>query len=227
MLANLSSHSLKSGQDAPVWLRLFWAAATGLVTLGLLFTGEFGALQSVSVIAGLPFSLILVVYMVSMAKCLVRESNRMKAGNIDIMPAADMGAWRGRLSRIVNFPSRRKVQTFMMNRVYSAMKTVADALQAEGIETAIKIEPDKSAINFEVLHQEEVDFIYQVYLVEAQKPSFVSETETDQPEAYFRAEVYLREGSLDYDLVGYTTDQIINDIINHYERHMQFLHLER
>ncbi|MDM1695276.1 choline BCCT transporter BetT [Thiopseudomonas alkaliphila] len=227
VLANLSSKSLGTGEDAPVWLRLFWAAATGLVTLGLLFTGEFGALQSVSVIAGLPFSLILLVYMIAMAKCLVREGNRMKAGRLSIMPAANMQDWRGRLNRIVNFPTRRKVQTFMMHKVHEAMESVQEALSTEGIESQIKIEEDKSGITFEVMHQEEVDFIYQVWLVESQKPSFVTEGENDEPEAYFRAEVFLREGSLDYDLVGYTQDQIINDILNHYERHMQFLHLER
>ena len=35
------------------------------------------------------------------------------------------------------------------------------------------------------------------------------------------------EGSQDYDLVGYTKEQIINDILDQYERHMQFLHLVR
>jgi len=31
----------------------------------------------------------------------------------------------------------------------------------------------------------------------------------------------------DYDLVGYSRKQIINDIISQYERHLQFLHLSR
>jgi len=34
----------------------------------------------------------------------------------------------------------------------------------------------------------------------------------------------LSEGSQDYDLVGYTKEQIINDILDQYERHMQFPH---
>ncbi len=29
------------------------------------------------------------------------------------------------------------------------------------------------------------------------------------------------------DLVGYTKEQIINDILDQYERHLQFLHLVR
>lgn len=44
---------------------------------------------------------------------------------------------------------------------------------------------------------------------------------------YYRAEVHLSEGSQDYDLVGYTKEQIINDILDQYERHLQFLHMVR
>ena len=44
---------------------------------------------------------------------------------------------------------------------------------------------------------------------------------------YYRAEVHLSEGSQNYDLVGYSKEQIINDILDQYERHMQFLHLVR
>lgn len=44
---------------------------------------------------------------------------------------------------------------------------------------------------------------------------------------YYRAEVHLYEGGQDYELVGYSRQQIINDIIDQYERHLQFLHLTR
>ena len=35
------------------------------------------------------------------------------------------------------------------------------------------------------------------------------------------------DGSQNYDLVGYSKEQIINDILDQYERHMQYLHLVR
>jgi choline/glycine/proline betaine transport protein len=44
---------------------------------------------------------------------------------------------------------------------------------------------------------------------------------------YYRAEVHLSEGSQDYDLTGYNKEQIINDILDQYERHLQYLHLVR
>lgn len=234
VLANLSSKGLGSGDDAPVWLRLFWAAATGLITLGLLFSGGFGALQSVSVAAGLPFSLVLVIYMIAMAYSLRQEGNKRKASTIDMAPPALQPghSWRDRLSRILNFPSRPQVLRFMNSTLLPAMKEVQQELEKQGVQTHVSQDDDNHCLTLEVLHGDEVDFIYQVHLVSALMPVFALGQASnldpdDEHERYWRAEVFLREGSQEYDLVGYSKDQIIGDILNQYERHMQFLHLER
>ncbi|MDU6101749.1 MAG: high-affinity choline transporter BetT, partial [Acinetobacter sp.] len=44
---------------------------------------------------------------------------------------------------------------------------------------------------------------------------------------YFRLETYLYDGSQDNDLVVYSKEQVINDILYKYERHMTFLHINR
>ena len=91
---------------------------------------------------------------------------------------------------------------------------------------------ENHVLRLEVLHGEEVDFLYEVRLIEAIKPVFAlgqagNIAPRDEQEKYYRAEVFLSEGSQDYDIVGYTKEQIIIDILNQYERHMQFLHFER
>ena len=40
-------------------------------------------------------------------------------------------------------------------------------------------------------------------------------------------EVYDLTGSMGYDVFGYTQDQLINNVIDLYERHMEFLHMQR
>ncbi|MDO4233032.1 MAG: choline BCCT transporter BetT [Lautropia sp.] len=233
VLANLSSRGLGSGEDAPVWLRLFWAAATGLITLGLLFSGGFSALQSVAVAAGLPFSLVLIIYMVAMGYSLKQEGNRRKASTIDFAPALQPGHnWRNRLQRILSFPPRDEVTSFMQNTLPPAMRELGNSLRAQGVESKVAYDDTEHIATFEVLHGEEVDFLYQVRLVSALTPVFALEQATnldsdEEHERYWRAEVFLREGSQEYDLVGYSKEQIIGDILNQYERHMQFLHLER
>ncbi len=68
MLANLSRKGGELDEDAPHWLRIFWSALITLVTIGLLFAGNFTAMQTVVVMAGLPFSVVLLLYMYALLK---------------------------------------------------------------------------------------------------------------------------------------------------------------
>ncbi|QKJ87070.1 Choline transporter [Paramixta manurensis] len=79
MIANLSSRGGSASDDAPAWLRIFWAGVTTLVCVGLLYAGSFSAMQTAVVLCGLPFSVVLVLYMVSLHKDL-RGVDEKKAG---------------------------------------------------------------------------------------------------------------------------------------------------
>jgi choline/glycine/proline betaine transport protein len=74
MIANLSSRSGGGGEDAPVWLRIFWAAVITMVSAGLLLAGSFHAMQIAVVLCGLPFSVVLLLYMVGLYKALKDEA---------------------------------------------------------------------------------------------------------------------------------------------------------
>ena len=43
---------------------------------------------------------------------------------------------------------------------------------------------------------------------------------------YARLEVHLSEGGQGYDVMGYTHTQLIDDVLDQYERHLEFLRLE-
>ncbi|MNC79904.1 High-affinity choline transport protein [compost metagenome] len=51
--------------------------------------------------------------------------------------------------------------------------------------------------------------------------------EGDEERKYFRAEVHLLEGGQDYDVMGWSRDEVIDDILDQYEQHMHFLHVVR
>ena len=42
---------------------------------------------------------------------------------------------------------------------------------------------------------------------------------------YSRLEVHLRDGGQGYDVMGYTNAQLIDDVLDQYERHLEFLRL--
>jgi choline/glycine/proline betaine transport protein len=75
MIANLSSEGGSEEEDAPVWLRVFWAGTTTVVSIGLLYAsgGDFSAMQTAVVLCGLPFSVVLLLYMRGLIKALAED----------------------------------------------------------------------------------------------------------------------------------------------------------
>ncbi len=47
----------------------------------------------------------------------------------------------------------------------------------------------------------------------------------DNPAHYCRAEVFLRRGGQSYDIYGYEVQQIIDDILDQFEKYLHFLHI--
>ncbi|MFC4764382.1 BCCT family transporter [Dyella koreensis] len=74
MIANLSTRGGTGEEDAPIWLRVFWAVATTVVSIGLLLGGSFNAMQTAVVLCGLPFSVVLLLYMQSLRKALAQDT---------------------------------------------------------------------------------------------------------------------------------------------------------
>lgn len=72
MLANLSVIS-NSEKDAPNWLRIFWSALILAITAGLMYANNISALQTTIVLASLPFSFILLLYIVCLIKGLKKD----------------------------------------------------------------------------------------------------------------------------------------------------------
>ena len=85
-------------------------------------------------------------------------------------------------------------------------------------------------VTLSVGHGDEVDFRYQVRPRAFIQPSFVmrdTRDDSNEERKYFRAEVHLSEGGQDYDLMGWSREEVIGDILDQYERHMHFLHMTR
>lgn len=76
VMSNFSSNHRGTYGDGPPTLRIFWAIATGVLTLALLAlgSGTIDVLQSANIIIGLPFSIILYLIMYSLYKVLKKDS---------------------------------------------------------------------------------------------------------------------------------------------------------
>ena len=78
MISNLSMRhdvtpSSDEHADAPAWVRVFWSVMIGVLSIGLLLAGNFGAMQTAVTLCGLPFSVVLILYMAGLLKALRTE----------------------------------------------------------------------------------------------------------------------------------------------------------
>jgi choline/glycine/proline betaine transport protein len=119
-------------------------------------------------------------------------------------------------------PNKTNVNKFISQTVAPAFESVATELKKNHITVYVS---DEEGLNLVVDHGEEQEFVYRVLAQKYSQPDFV--TEGDDDESYYRAEVHLKEGGQDYDIMGWSKTAVINNIIDQYHKHLHFLHLLR
>ena len=214
----------------PSWQRVFWSALMGVVALVMLLVGGLRALQTITIATALPFSVILLVSAYGLLKALAVDATK-KASLEKTTLTPKVGhkliPWQNRLATLVSFPRRTHVNRFIQGTVLPAMQSVASELGKQGVASTVELDAQKQMPSLVVLHGDEVDFFYRVTPRSYLQPSFMLNDEDEEERKYFRAEVFLREGGQGYDIMGWTSEQVIGDIIDQYEKHMHFLHMVR
>ncbi|MEQ9879690.1 choline transporter [Pectobacterium aroidearum] len=235
VLGNFTSRLGDINNDAPNWLRIFWSVAIGLLTLGMLMTNGVSALQNTTVIMGLPFSFVMFFIMAGLYKSLRVEDYR-KASSLQTsapMPISgdDRLNWKQRISRVMNFPGTTHTQKMLDNVCKTAMEDVARELRLRGANVEVNELPpveDERLNHLELLVDlgDEQNFLYQIWPQRYSVPAFTYRARSGKSD-YYRLETFLLEGSQGNDLMDYSKEQVINDILDQYERHLNFLHLNR
>ncbi|CAN7555062.1 choline BCCT transporter BetT [Arthrobacter sp. LjRoot14] len=238
VMANFTSHLKDADADGPEWMRVFWAVATGLLTLAMLMVGGVATLQNATIVMGLPLSLLLVFIMLGLYKAL-RVENSLNDSYRASLPGIITGrageqrggrSWRQRLTRAMSYPGRRQTTRFVETVAVPALREVSEELKAQGAETALSVSTVEScgidSADLQLAMGDERPFKYQIYPVQYETPSYATRR-ADPDDHYYRMEVFSLEGSHGYDLMGYTKEQVITDVLDHYEQHLEFLHLNR
>ncbi|WP_112198496.1 choline transporter [Rahnella sp. NRRL B-41462] len=235
VLGNFTSKLADINNDAPNWLRIFWSVTIGVLTLGMLMTDGVSALQNTTVIMGLPFSFVIFFIMAGLYKSLRLEDYRRASTQQTLapLPATSDAAlnWKQRLSRVMNYPGTRHTQKMMDTVCRPAMQEVAQELELRGAKVTFNEhspqEDEKiGPLELQVALGEEQNFVYQIWPVRYAVPAFTYRARAGKSH-YYRLETFLLEGTQGNDLMDFTKHQVINDILDQYERHLNFLHINR
>lgn len=230
VLDMLSSRTHELG-TSPVWQRLFWSTLIGVVAAALLMADGLKALQTATIASALPFSLVLLAAMWGLFKALRLDAAKREFHQLPSSSGgtpADQGDWRRRLHNLANLPQSSQVKHFINEVALPACNDVCNELQKQGLEASVN--SDNERVWLDVSHGAEADFHYEVRTHALEQPDFALPDSDEGPASaseYFRAEVHLAEGGLDYDIMGWPREDVIGDIVDQYERHLQYLQLIR
>lgn len=214
-------------EDPPVWQRIFWAITEGVVASALLLAGGLSALQTASIISALPFACVMYLMCFGLIKGLHRETVKRpySPGTVPRVPQASSPKhWQQRLRALIGEHRQQDVRDYIEETVRPAMQAVS--LQIDGSQLQSRVEETGTMIKLVVDHGTNTEFKYEIRLREYGIPSvaFPEMPRRDQEKTYWRAEVHLNEGPQQYDVAGYTLEQLTGDLLAQFEMHMQWMH---
>ena len=241
VMANLSSNLRNPSEDGRAGLRIFWAVLTGALTVSMLLVGGIGALQNATVIMGLPFAFVVILVMIGLYKALRVEANRVDSVDTTLpgsLARRSRGpgheTWQRQLGRVLSFPNRARAEEFEQKVLIPTLHEVAAEMEGRGISSRCgRVDnegvfvDDGELFQFEVDGDGEYPFRYQVWPHKVSVPSFGGMVPRGTGEDYYRMEVYLDGGTgQGYDIMGFSKEQIIDDVLDQYQRHVEFLQLQ-
>lgn len=216
------------GMETPVWQRVFWASSEGVVAAVLLVAGGLGALQTAAITSALPFAVIILISAAGMWRALVIEGhqyNSLKSHRHHHRRGVNEGPdyWKKRLAGLVDFPKKEPVLDFINGPATESLQKVKEELKSQDWPAEFTTDEEHNRIILSVEKENDLDFAYEIRLRDYLLPEFVLSNDQNR-ETYYRAEVFLRQGGQSYDLYGYESSDIINDVINQFENYLHFRH---
>jgi len=222
----MDSISTKNSSKSPKIQMVFWGVLLATLALMLLNAGGLEALQTMTLITALPFAAIMILFVVSLMKALVIDYRYYEKGlSVSTIPWSGE-FWKERLKKIVSFKTRDAVKTFMEDQVLPAFTELKEEFAVNGIDVEINYIPEKLKISLEIHHDIVNNFIYGVmnqkrivseYMVDDDNLPDLDSKVTYFPKTYFGDS---REG---YDVQYFTRNELISDVLKHYDRFLKII----
>ena len=228
----VDSIASRGNPKSPVWQRLFWAVVLGVTAAVLLLAGGLGALQAMTLVAALPVALIMLVLCFGLWRGLVADRAHSMQ---DLSPATNFWSgqhWRRRLEQIVHETTEQDVRKFLQGTVLVAMNDVAREMRERGVEADVhdNLAPHTEAgasdmVRLTLPDPDMRDFVYGVKAVHRPAPVFLVREAAKPSEGaeIYQPMTFFADGRLGYDIQYLRREEIIMDILRHYERHRAVL----
>lgn len=213
----------------PAWQAVLWGVLMSVVAIVLMKSGGLGALQSVTMIAALPFALLMLVMCISLWHALIVDKKYFGSEFTASSVSWTGDKWRDRLGVMLSQAEEQDVLKFLKNTALPAMRELRQEL-VDKYDLSVQVTPlfdqDEPAVEFSINQGSVRDFKYGIRSVRQQIDEnlvrddslpHIQHNETYQPMTYFF------DGRTGYEVHYMTHNELISDILKHYERYLTLM----
>lgn len=226
----MNNIATKNAVNSPKWQTILWGTLLAILALVLLNAGGLQALQSMTLITALPFSIIMILFIVSLIKALSIDQSYYDRNFSKTTVPWSGRLWKDRLKQIVATKDQSSVDIFINTVVKDAFTDLKTEFDKNGIVATINHNENPAKIEIEIKYDIINNFKYGVtttskkvanYLIDEDNHPDITKRATYFPKAYFGD---TRES---YDIQYFTKNELISDVLKHYDRFLDIISEEK
>ena len=214
---------------APRWQAVMWGVLMSVVTIVLMQSGGLANLQAMTLLVALPFAMLMLLMCFSLWKGLNADKKYFdtKVNPTSIFWTGDK--WKERLEQMMNQTQEKDILRFLKHTVLPAMRELRQELISK-YELSVQIntlfDQDEPAVELVIQKDLMRDFMYGVksigrevseQLINDDNLPHIQHSMTYEPYTYFF------DGRVGYDVQYMDQDELIADMLKHYERYLSLL----
>lgn len=227
VLNNIASRD--KSLTAPKWQAVMWGVLMTAVAIALLRSGGMNVLQTMTLIAALPFAFLMILMAFSLWKGLDSDQKYFAAKVTPTSSYWTGARWKERLSTMLNQSQEHDVHSFLKYTALPAMRELSmEMSQGYGLSAEVNTALTDTEPSLELVIKKSTvrDFVYAIksvryeiaeQLVQESKLPHIRRNTSYAPVTYFS------DGRTGYDVQYMTREELIADILKNYERYLSLM----
>ena len=214
---------------APRWQAVMWGVLMSVVSIVLMQSGGLANLQAMTLLVALPFAMLMLLMCFSLWKGLNADKKYFdtKVNPTSIFWTGDK--WKERLEQMMNQTQEKDILRFLKHTVLPAMRELRQELISKydlSVQINTLFDQDEPAVELVIQKELMRDFMYGVksigrevseQLINDDNLPHIQHSMTYEPYTYFF------DGRVGYDVQYMDQDELIADMLKHYERYLSLL----
>ena len=214
---------------APRWQAVMWGGVMSVVAIVLMQSGGLANLQVMTLLVALPFAMLMLLMCFSLWKGLNADKKYFdtKVNPTSIFWTGDK--WKERLEQMMNQTQEKDILRFLKHTVLPAMRELRQELIGKydlSVQINTLFDQDEPAVELVIQKDLMRDFMYGVksisrevseQLINDDNLPHIQHSMTYEPYTYFF------DGRVGYDVQYMDQDELIADMLKHYERYLSLL----